>query len=73
MIPTGQEEEEENQGIIHTSQLITERGATRSTQELRRSMGSPWQWQFWERAMLHHGFRSVWRIGLIGWAVKQLP
>ena len=24
-------------------------------------------------AMLHHGLRSVWRIGWIGWAVKQSP
>ena len=32
-----------------------------------------WRWQFREKAMLHHGLRSVWRIGWIGWAVKQSP
>ena len=55
MIPTGQEEEGENQGIIHTSQLTTDssrrttlmirqiREVTRSSQELRRSVGSLWR------------------------------
>ena len=50
MIPTGQEEEGEDQGIIQTSQLTTDssrritlmilqtRGETRSSQELRRSV-----------------------------------
>ena len=34
-------------------------------------MGSLWRWQFRERAMLHNGLRSVWRIGWIGWAVNE--
>ena len=56
MIPTGQEEEGENQGIIHTSQLTTDssrrttlmirqiREVTLSSQELRRSVGSLWRY-----------------------------
>ena len=41
-------------------------GATRSSQELRRSAASPWRWQFQKRAMLHRGLRSVSRDWLDG-------
>ena len=29
------------------------------------------RWQFRERVLLHHGLRSVWRIGWIVWAAKR--
>ena len=35
-------------------------------------MGSLWRWRFRGRATLHHGLRSVWRIGWIAWAVKTV-
>ena len=82
MTSTGQEEEEgEDQRIIHTSQLTTDssrritlmilqiRGATGSSWELRRSI---WRWQFRGRAVPHHGLRSAWRIGWIGWAIQTV-